>query len=454
MRGSVSGPSSAGWIAIVAAVALALRLIVVLYTRDAVLFADMQEYHQRALHLLHTGTLAPDAFRVPLYSLFIAAILSVAGQQLIAVRIAQAVLGAVTVVLTFVLARRVTSERGARAAALIVAIYPALVLYSAYLMAETLFTALAILGMTLWTRAGPGAALAAGIAVGAATLTRSTGLAVLGGILLAEAWTLAARRRLDRGLLTRAALLGIGFLIALAPWIQRNYAIYQRFVPTDTSSGFNALLGNYPGATGRHPGIPAVDAAAAEYWGNARNDVERSDIGMRVAREFVMAEPGRAARLALLKVGYFFGVEGREHAWGYSFHVQGRHAPATVWSWGIAIVASFPVLMTFASIGALRPGLTSSSAGPLLVATLACAAAIHVASFGDSRFHLPWVPILAILAARAFAPMQASGWTIPRQLMLAVWLLSWTLVWRGQAAEPLDVLPQLAASPVPLRLPY
>jgi hypothetical protein len=252
----------------------------------------------------------------------------------------------------------------------------------------------------------------------------------------------------------RAAVLVMGFLIALTPWVLRNYAIYHRLVPTDTSSGFNALLGNYPGATGRHPGLAAVDAAAAEYWTNARNDLDRSDIGMRVAREFAESQPTQWTRLAVRKVAYLFGVEGREHAWGYSYHVQGRHPPRVVWAWGIAIIASFPVLMTLASIGALRPGITFSHVGLLLISILIGVTAIHVASFGDSRFHLPWVPMLAILAARAFAPREAMAWTTTRQVLLAVWLLSWALVWMGQARELLDILPKLAASPVPLKLPY
>jgi hypothetical protein len=277
----------------------------------------------------------------------------------------------------------------------------------------------------------------------------------VGGIATAEAIRLTlVRDETSARALVRGALMLVGFALVMAPWVQRNYAIYGRVIPTDTSSGFNALLGNYEGATGRHPGLPAVEAAVQQHLSGAGNDSARSDVGMRVAREFVAAHPSRAASLAVKKVAYLFGVEGREHAWGYSFHLQGRRVPATVWAWGLALMASFPIVMTLASIGLWRPGLSSSATGVAIVATLGCVTAIHVASFGDSRFHLPWIPLLAILATRAFAPLSARPWTMSRQAILAVWLVCFALAWKDQAAELLVVLARLAASPVPLQLPY
>jgi 4-amino-4-deoxy-L-arabinose transferase-like glycosyltransferase len=439
----------------VCVLAFAVRAVVIANMLQMGLFADMQEYHDRAVHLLQTGTLPADAFRVPLFSIFIAGIYNLAGQQLFAVRMAHAVLGTLTVGLTYFLARRVVSRRGALFAAFIVAVYPALLLYSVYVMAETLFGFLAILALVLWGSGRWWLALPAGLAVGAATLTRSVGLAVVAGMVFAEVWKLIARRKTqDRSAVLRLALVIGGVAIALAPWLQRNYGIYHRFIPTDTSSGFNVLLGNYPDATGRHPGIAAVESAAQTYWSQARNDLERSDVGMQVGRAFVRENPARAAKLAVLKIGYLFGLEGREHAWGYSHHLQGRRGPRTVWTWGIALLVSFPLLMTLASIGLWRPGLTETRVGVGIAATLIAVTAIHVASFGDSRFHLPWIPLLAILAARAFAPLAARPWTLLQQTLLAMWMVCFALIWKDQAAELLAVLPKLAESPVPLMLPY
>jgi 4-amino-4-deoxy-L-arabinose transferase-like glycosyltransferase len=453
--------------------AFGLRAMVVANTQQMGLFADMQEYHDRATHLLNTGALPADAFRVPLFPIFIAAVYRMFGQHLLAVRLAQALLGTITVALTYFIARRIASNKGALCASLVVAVYPALLLYSAYVMAETIFACLAVAALALWGSHRWWTALLAGLAVGAATLTRSVGLALLAGIVLGELWRLVwhasglaktaikgtvpfmADSAIANGLaFGRLALFVIGFAIALAPWVQRNYGLYQRVIPTDTSSGFNVLLGNYPGATGRHPGIPAVEAAAQTYWNTTRNDLERSEIGMQVGRDFVRDNPGRAATLAVLKVGYLFGVEGREHAWGYSHHLQGRRDSSVIWAWGIAIMVSFPVLMTVASIGLWRPGITRSPAAVSIVAIMFAVTLLHVASFGDSRFHLPWIPLVAILAARAVAPREARPWTLARQTILAMWLVGFALLWKDQWAELMTVLPKLAESPVPLGLPY
>ncbi len=456
MPGSDSHSRDLRWLAAICALSLALRALVIANMLDAKLFADMQEYHDRAMHLLKTGTLFPDAFRVPLYPMFIAGVFKVFGPNLLAVRLAQALLGTSSVALTYFLARRVVPSRAALAAAFIVAVYPALLLYSAYLMAETLFSFLAVLTLVLWLKRRAWAAVAAGVVLGAAMLTRSVGLALIGGIVIAEVWRAVMRRdAIDRAALTHLAALFAGVALAMMPWVARNYGIYHRFLPTDTSSGFNVLIGNYPGATGRHPGIAAVEGVMRVYWSAARNDLERSDIGMRAGRAFVLEHPGRAARLALLKMAYLIGVEGREHAWGYSYHVQGKHNPTTVRMWGIAIMASFPLLFLAAMIGFSRPGVLKTDAAVLIVATLACAVVVHVASFGDTRFHLPWIPLLAVFATRAFAVVPGTaGLTWPRKAVLFLAVVVLTVMWGSQLPELLTVLPRLAESEVPLQLPY
>jgi 4-amino-4-deoxy-L-arabinose transferase-like glycosyltransferase len=416
----------------------------------------MQEYHDRAMHLLKTGTLFPDAFRVPLYPIFIAGVYKLFGESLMAVRLMQAVLATCTVLLTFPLARRIVPTRAALGAAFIVAIYPALVLYSGYLMAETLFSFLLVLTLVLWLQPGIWSALAAGIALGAATLTRSVGLALIAGILLSELWRVAIRRQaIERAANARVAAVAVGVAVVIAPWVHRNYEMYHRFLPTDTSAGFNVLIGNYAGATGRHPGIEAVQAAAQQYWSAARNDFERSEVGMQVGRTFVREHPTRAVRLAVLKIGYLLGVEGREHAWGYSYFVQGRHSPTTVRLWGLAIMVSFPLLFLAAIIGLSRVGAISTYGGLLIVATLVCAVAVHVVSFGDTRFHLPWIPLLAVFAARAVSVVPgAARFSWRRRLALFVCVVLLTVMWGSQLPELLRVLPKLAVATEPLKLPY
>lgn len=58
----------AGW----AIVAFTARLAVSWACADAGIFADMAQYHERAVHLATTGTLFPDALRGPGYPALLA----------------------------------------------------------------------------------------------------------------------------------------------------------------------------------------------------------------------------------------------------------------------------------------------------------------------------------------------------------------------------------------------
>jgi hypothetical protein len=82
-----------------------------------------------------------------------------------------------------------------------------------------------------------------------------------------------------------------------------------------------------------------------------------------------------------------------------------------------------------------------------MAAFVAATCALHVASFGESRFHLPLVPVLAVMASLAFAP---SGEPRGRRSRLriaaaAIVLVILGVVWTSQAPELLGALERLRA---------
>lgn len=445
----------------VCAVALLLRLLVVWQCADARLLSDMQEYYDRALYVLAHGQLVPDAFRPPAYPVFLAACAWLFGDAMLpAARVAQALLGTLNVALAGLLAERVAGRRAGLIAAGALAVYPAWLLYPVYLMAETLFTSATLLGLWLWTRwrSWPAAVLA-GVALAVAVQARAVGVATVAGLCLAALVDVAAAARRDGGrdlppprvTVTRVALLLAGFTLALAPWTMRNARLYGAFIPTDTASGYNFLLGNNPEATGRLE-LDQLPAITARYWPAVEDDAERSAIGMRAGLAFIRAQPGPAAVLTLRKLGYLVGLEGREHAWGYSYFVQGRHTPAVVWAWGLALLVSFPLLMVAALAGLLRPGLWDNRTSRTLAIVLLVATLLHLASFGESRFHVPWVPLLAVMAGG----LAAGGprWSAPRRACFAALVLGLLVLWSTQAPGLVATLARLAPSTQPLGLPY
>jgi hypothetical protein len=449
----------------VCAAALLLRLVIVWECAGAGLFSDMQEYYDRARHLIEHGQFYPDAFRPPAYPVFLAALgLLFDDHLLIAARVAQAVLGAISVGLTGLLAQRLAGPRAGLIAAAIVAVYPAWLIYPVYLVAESLFTFLTLLGIWLWSQRTYWPAIVAGLVLSIAMQTRAVGLATVAGIAVGSIFALIIRVRrgsseispdetMWRPLALRLALLVLTFAIALAPWVVRNARLFDAFIPTDTASGWNFLLGNNPLATGRLE-LDQVSIVSQTYWSRATTDVQRSQIGMQAGMAFIRSNPLQASTLAVRKIGYLVGLEGREHAWTYSFHFHGMRSFTVVWAWGLAILISFPMVTIAALAGIFRPGSTGTPLGVTLVAVLIFAVLVHVGSFGESRFHLPWVPLLAVMASTLYTTRASAPWSWPRRAAFGTIVLALVVLWVSQAPDLLNRLALLATSTGPLGLPY
>ncbi len=236
-------------IAIAVIVAVALRLAVSWVASDAPAVADMEQYHARAVHLLQHRGFGPDALRGPGYPLLLAGAYATLGESYWSARVFNAVAGGVLVFLTAVLARALGSP-WAWVAAMFVAVYPGLVLSSIYLMPDSFF-AVWVVGClaSLHRRPLGWAALAGGLA-GAAMLTRSLGILLVPTA--AAVWVFAwARGDVSwRQVAARAALFVAVCALVIAPWLNFTAGVTGRPL-LDSTSGFNALVGSNPRATGR-----------------------------------------------------------------------------------------------------------------------------------------------------------------------------------------------------------
>jgi hypothetical protein len=426
--------AAAGW----ALVAVAVRLAVWWAARDAGVFADMEQYHSRAVALLETGTL-PDVLRGPGYPLALAAVYAAGGVSFTGARLFHALVGGGLALAAAWLAR--LSGAGARAwvAAAVVAIYPGLVLSSVYLMPEGWYALLCALALGLAASTGGAgrAALAragvAGLTAGAAILTRSVGVAVLPGVAVAVAWAplLRGRRLAAAG---RLGVLAVACGLVLAPWLAFTTRVAGGPL-LDATSGMNLLLGNHPGATGRlqlEHTQPLFDAHVAGATSTADGNARATRAGLAWAT----AHPGAWARLAVIKLGFLFGLEGREHAWVYSVGYFGARAPATVRAWGVALIVAFPLLALGACAGLAAGVAWRTPAGIATALFVLATAVLHAISFGESRFHLPLVPVLAAWAAVAAAPpAQRQRWSPPGVALGALFVVALAWGWSTQLPE-------------------
>lgn len=421
-------------------VAVAARLAVSAASADAGVFADMAQYHERALALLTTGTL-PDALRGPGYPAWLAAVYALGGPTFWTARVGNALVGGLLTLLTGVMAARAGAGSRSWLAAAIVALYPALVLSSVYLMPDALYALLALSTLLLVRHRAPAFAAPAGVVAALAILTRSVGLALVGVSVFVAAWAMWTRQAPARVAWTRAAVFAAACLLALAPWLSFTTRIAGGPL-LDTTSGMNVLLGNHDGATGRLQ--MADDAPLRErFVSGATSEADANARAMRAGATWAMEHPGASLRLALVKTGYLLGLEGREHAWVYGQGYFGPRASWVVTAWGAAILVSFPLLVIAATLGAARARGPLSATHVALVAFVVLTCVLHVASFGESRFHLPLVPVLAVAASLGHGPLPNAGLSRLAAAAVIVGLLA--VAWTTQAPELVSALRRLRA---------
>jgi 4-amino-4-deoxy-L-arabinose transferase-like glycosyltransferase len=203
-------------------------------------------------YLLQGG---PTAIRGPGYPYLLGGVYALSGDSRTAGRLAGALLGALSVLLLYLIAKRIWGIRIGLAAALLAAVFPPLVMLSRELLSESLFIPLelgALLCVLNFRRSGGALrwAVTAGALCGLAALTRNTALALLLAVPLGM-WTAQARLA-ARSLVAPLLVLAVAALV-IAPWTARNAVEFGRFIPLTTSTGITAA-GVYNEASFRDSG--------------------------------------------------------------------------------------------------------------------------------------------------------------------------------------------------------
>lgn len=305
---------------------------------------------------------------------------------------------AAIVALVGVLGRRLGSPAAGAVAAWLVALHPNLVYNSAPALTEHVFLAALLTGLVLagvgrWRPPRPVVALAAGAALGTAGLVRPVGLIAALVVLV----TTAARSH-RAGRIAAAGLL-VGVLVVCVPWAVRNEARLGR-ATLATSTGDNLCIGNHPDATGAF-GLP--DACFADVPGlvGGRPEAARDATLTRRAVRWIVDDPLRQVGLVWDRTFWTMrsdhdglrAVQSYESdPWLTTYHPgveRVLRGVADAWWW---------VLLALGLAGAAR-WMRSPRAGRGTV--LAATAGLLVAVwpfFGDTRFHLPLVPLLALPA--------------------------------------------------------
>jgi len=316
-----------------------------------------------------------------------------AAAPLVAIKVLQAGLGALTVWLIALLAWRVAGPGPAAVAAVLSAFYPPLVWTPAYVFSETLFSAFALAAALVLggvtdrprrsrSRGVFARAAAAGLLSGLAILTRPV---MLFFILLAVAWF--ARRRQLRA--AGAFLLGCAVLVG--PWTARNWRDTGRFVLVASEGGITFWTGNNPLARGEG------DLAANPTIKEASLEIRRRHPGLdsdalepiyyREAFRYIAAHPFEWAWLVARKFFYLWVPIGPSYT---------LHSARYFW----ASIASYGLLLPAALAGVVALGRPTPVSLALLAGSTVAASLVF---FPQERFRIPVLDPAMIVYAAAWA---------------------------------------------------
>ena len=365
-------------------------------------FPDGKDYDALALALAGgTGyeiDQSPNTFRPPGYPFFLAAVYALAGHSFAVVKVLQSLIGALTCILVVLIGERLFSKRTGVIAGAIAAVYPFLILYSGFLLSETLFVFLSMVFLYMLIRLRGNWAwwdvALAGLVLGLMNLTRPVAL-LLPGLLFFWLWgELGAKRRAAM----IAGLLAQGMLVPIVPWTVRNYVATQSFILIDDHHWLGLHIGNNRTIMEMPDKIGGwLEPALVEGSRESFRAADYRAAYVSFMRD-LLQRPLDLLRLEGYKLMRFWSVVPT------SSKTTPRDAVISILSYGLLLpLALLGVALSFRSVE--KPWL-------LIVWTLNFCL-MSLIAFGSTRFRAPVEPVLVLFGAlaleRAWAVWAARG---------------------------------------------
>jgi 4-amino-4-deoxy-L-arabinose transferase-like glycosyltransferase len=236
-------PSAAS---VVFLLALFARVVVAVWLPEQVIWADGKRYETVALNIGDGdgfGPLYMNSASVPTQPIIIAAVYAVFGRSYLALRLTFAVIGALSCVVGYLIARRLFGIGTALIAGVALALYPYLVYLSAlFEYPQTFFILAAGLFFLFLLRFRESQRLAdllvAGGSLGLAILSVPTMLLYIPVAMASAFWWARSQR------MVRALALLVALSLPVGAWAVRNYIAYDRVVLVNAAGGINFWIAN------------------------------------------------------------------------------------------------------------------------------------------------------------------------------------------------------------------
>jgi len=401
------------------------------------LLGDGQSYDEWARRLASGDWMGSDVFyQTPLYPYLLGVVFTIVGHSLGAVRILQALFGAVSCVCVAVAGRTFFDRRTGLIAAALIAIYPESIFFDGLIQKSSLdlllmaglLASLArfVSGRRWWTMA------IAGVVLGAFVLNRENAFVL---IPVLAVWLLLAFRPAPIGnRLTWIGALLAGVLLMTGPVALRNYSISGELAVSTSQFGPNFYIGNHLGASGTYKPLIAGQENANQERTDATVLAERAE-GRKLSPGQVsqywfrrtMADIGAAplkwaslmARKLLMTIntGEFVDSESLSEDAQFS------------WVLRVTRVFSFGVLLALAASGVWLTRARWRELAVLYAIPLSLLTSIAL-FYVFSRYRYPVTPVLALFAGSAVAalfqrPFDPRAWTAPAAAFLIAGAISY-----------------------------
>lgn len=349
----------------------------------------------------------PGAFHPPGWSLILSVwyvatdALHVPGDDFDHAAVLTVVFGTATVLLVYLVARRVFDHGIAITAAAVFALWPNVVFYTGVPALETAFMFFWMLACWLVLRCGWPAtpltitrALPAGAALGVSMLIRPFSMVLVPALFVAVLVGHSGWRRAARD----ACLVGVIGVALVLPWTVRNAIQLDGFVPVSTNMGETFCLGHHPGASGGFVDVPDYCTHPYEILHEPTDDIARNRVGFEQGLRFALRHPGTEVRLLAKKAWYIArddhdaldAVESN----GADPFIDERARDLLRWVADIAYYLI--VLATAVGVGQFVRG--RDARRWLVLLTAVGLLAFPLGLYGLARFKLPLAPFLAIAA--------------------------------------------------------
>jgi 4-amino-4-deoxy-L-arabinose transferase-like glycosyltransferase len=321
------------------------------------------------------------------------------------------VFGVAAVALVFAIGRQLGGDAVGLVAAGITALYPNLVYHTAIALTETVFNAFFLLILLVVVKA-PWAngrferrrLISLGVLLGACVLIRPVAAPLVGALLVA--WLLAGfgwRRSVAHA----AVVVGVAMLV-VSPWIVRNIRVMHS-ATLSTNTGDNFCMSRHLGATGTFDFTDNPCFQGLEDLRRPEFETVRDSRNRRLAVDFVQDHPLEEVKLWGGRLYRTFNSD-----WDGVWAVESYGDKPFLSGWARDSLRWFGtdyffVTVVLAAAGAViiaRRDERDARWALIPLSIIATVVVPVVATFGDTRFHVPALPLIAIGAA---VPIVAAG---------------------------------------------